>query len=132
MIEAIVENLDGKKQTYAALEQVIKRDTIVASNTSSLCITELAASTTRPDRFAGLHFFNPVPLMKLVEVIRALQTSDDTYQTVFAFAQSLGKEAVTARTAPGSSSTDCSCRTCSMPFARTRTDSGPLKTSTTP
>jgi 3-hydroxybutyryl-CoA dehydrogenase len=101
VIEAIVENLDWKKQTYAALEGVIKRDTIIASNTSSLCMTELAASTMRPDRFGGLHFFNPVPLMKLVEVIRALQTSDDTYQTVFAFAQSLGKEAVTAPDRPG-------------------------------
>jgi 3-hydroxybutyryl-CoA dehydrogenase len=101
VIEAIVENLDWKKQTYAALEGVIARDTIIVSNTSSLCMTELAASTMRPDRFGGLHFFNPVPLMKLVEVIRALQTSDDTYQTVFAFAQSLGKEAVTAPDRPG-------------------------------
>jgi 3-hydroxybutyryl-CoA dehydrogenase len=101
VIEAIVENLDWKRQTYAALEGVIKRDTILVSNTSSLCMTELAASTRRPDRFCGLHFFNPVPLMKLVEVIRALQTSDDTYQTVFAFAQSLGKEAVTAPDRPG-------------------------------
>jgi 3-hydroxybutyryl-CoA dehydrogenase len=101
VIEAIVENLDVKKQTYAALEKVIRRDTIVVSNTSSLCITELAASTARADRFAGLHFFNPVPLMKLVEVIRALPTGDDTYQTVFAFAQSLGKEAVTAPDRPG-------------------------------
>ena len=71
------------------------------SNTSSLCITELAAATKRPDRFAGLHFFNPVPLMKLVEVIRALTTSDETYQTVFAFAQSLGKEPITAPDRPG-------------------------------
>jgi 3-hydroxybutyryl-CoA dehydrogenase len=101
VIEAIVENLDVKKRTYAALEKVIRRDTIVVSNTSSLCITELAASTARADRFAGLHFFNPVPLMKLVEVIRALPTGDDTYQTVFAFAQSLGKEAVTAPDRPG-------------------------------
>ena len=75
--------------------------TIFLSNTSSLCITELAAATTRPDRFGGLHFFNPVPLMKLVEVIRALTTSDDTYQTVFAFAQSLGKEPITAPDRPG-------------------------------
>ena len=74
---------------------------IFCSNTSSLCITELAAKTKRPDRFAGLHFFNPVPLMKLVEVIRGLTTSDDTYQQVFAFAQSLGKEPITAPDKPG-------------------------------
>jgi len=101
IIEAIIENLDEKRATYAALEQVIGDHTIFLSNTSSLCITELAAATTRPDRFGGLHFFNPVPLMKLVEVIRALTTSDETYQTVFAFAQSLGKEPITAPDRPG-------------------------------
>jgi len=100
-IEAIVENLDEKKRTYAALEPVVGEATAFASNTSSLCITELAAATRRPDRFAGLHFFNPVPLMKLVEVIRALTTSEETYQTVFAFAQSLGKEPITAPDRPG-------------------------------
>ena len=79
----------------------MRRDAIFVSNTSSLCITELAAATSRPDRFGGLHFFNPVPLMKLVEVIRALTTSDETYQAVFAFAQSLGKEPITAPDRPG-------------------------------
>src|SRR5438445_10677796 len=68
VIEAIIENLDEKRRTYAAVEQVVKDHTIILSNTSSLCITELAATTKRPDRFGGLHFFNPVPLMKLVEV----------------------------------------------------------------
>ncbi len=101
IIEAIVENLDDKKQTYQALEKIVKKEAIFLSNTSSLCITELAAATERPDRFGGLHFFNPVPLMKLVEVIRALTTSDETYQTVFAFAQSLGKEPITAPDRPG-------------------------------
>jgi len=101
VIEAIIENLDTKRQTYAALEAVVGDQTIFLSNTSSLCITELAAATRRPDRFGGLHFFNPVPLMKLVEVIRALTTSDETYQTVFAFAQSLGKEPITAPDRPG-------------------------------
>jgi 3-hydroxybutyryl-CoA dehydrogenase len=75
--------------------------TIIVSNTSSLCITELAAATKRPDRFGGLHFFNPVPVMKLVEVIRALTTSDETYKTTFAFAQSLDKEPITAPDRPG-------------------------------
>jgi 3-hydroxybutyryl-CoA dehydrogenase len=74
---------------------------IFCSNTSSLCITELASKTRRPDRFAGLHFFNPVPIMKLVEVVRGLATSDGTYSTVFAFAQSLGKHAITAPDKPG-------------------------------
>jgi 3-hydroxybutyryl-CoA dehydrogenase len=101
IIEAIVENLGQKRETYASLEPIVKPHTIFLSNTSSLCITELAAATSRPDRFGGLHFFNPVPLMKLVEVIRALTTSDETYQTVFAFAQSLGKEPITAPDRPG-------------------------------
>jgi 3-hydroxybutyryl-CoA dehydrogenase len=101
IVEAIVENLDEKRATYAALERVVSDRTIFVSNTSSLCITELAAATKRPDRFAGLHFFNPVPVMKLVEVIRALTTSDDTYQTTFGFAQSLGKEPITAPDRPG-------------------------------
>jgi len=101
VIEAIVENLEEKKQTYTALETCVKPHTIFVSNTSSLCITELAASTPRPDRFGGLHFFNPVPIMKLVEVIRALTTSDGTYETLMMFAKSLGKEPVTAPDRPG-------------------------------
>ena len=101
VVEAIVENLDEKCQTYAALEKVIGDRTLLASNTSSLCITELAATTKRPDRFGGLHFFNPVPIMKLVEVIRALTTSDETYHVLFAFAQSLGKDPITAPDRPG-------------------------------
>jgi 3-hydroxybutyryl-CoA dehydrogenase len=101
VIEAIVENIDAKATTFAAVEAVVGAQTILCSNTSSLCITELAAKTKRPDKFAGLHFFNPVPLMKLVEVIRGLSTSDETYQKVFAFAQSLGKEPITAPDKPG-------------------------------
>jgi 3-hydroxybutyryl-CoA dehydrogenase len=101
VVEAIVENLDEKRATYAALEGVVPERTIFVSNTSSLCITELAAATKRPDRFGGLHFFNPVPVMKLVEVIRALTTSDETYKTTFAFAQSLDKEPITAPDRPG-------------------------------
>ena len=101
VIEAIVENVDEKAKAFAALDAIAGEHTIFCSNTSSLCITELAAKTRRPDRFAGLHFFNPVPIMKLVEVIRALTTSDATYQTVFAFAESLGKEPITAPDKPG-------------------------------
>ncbi len=101
IIEAIIENVEEKAKVYGVLDGVVGERTIYCSNTSSLCITELAAKTKRPDRFAGLHFFNPVPLMKLVEVIRALTTSDETYQTVFAFAQSLGKDPITAPDKPG-------------------------------
>jgi 3-hydroxybutyryl-CoA dehydrogenase len=101
VVEAIIENIDDKIAAYTALDAVIGPQAILASNTSSLCITELAARTRRPDRFGGLHFFNPVPLMKLVEVIRALTTSDETYQALFAFSQSLGKEPITAPDKPG-------------------------------
>ena len=101
IIEAIIEKVDEKGKSYATLESVVGGDTIFCSNTSSLCITELSSKTNRPDRFAGLHFFNPVPIMKLVEVIRGLATSDQTYQSVFAFAQSLGKEPITAPDKPG-------------------------------
>ncbi|HEY6359709.1 MAG TPA: 3-hydroxybutyryl-CoA dehydrogenase, partial [Vicinamibacterales bacterium] len=101
VMEAIVEIVDEKQKAFAALEAVVGPQSIFCSNTSSLCITELAAATKRPDRFAGLHFFNPVPLMKLVEVIRGLTTTDPTYRTAFAFAQSLGKEPITAPDRPG-------------------------------
>jgi 3-hydroxybutyryl-CoA dehydrogenase len=94
VIEAIVENLAVKKETYAALDKICKPETIFCSNTSSLTITEMSAATARPDRFAGLHFFNPVPVMKLVEVVRTISTSDATAEAVFAFAKSLGKEPV--------------------------------------
>ena len=96
VIEAIVENVDAKRQAYAQAEAVVGAHCLLASNTSSLCVTELAAASARPDRFGGLHFFNPVPLMKLVEVIRALSTSQATFDALFAFAQALGKEPVTA------------------------------------
>src|SRR5258705_9864977 len=101
VIEAIVENLDEKRAIYEAVEAAVRPETILASNTSSLCITELAAATKRPDRFGGLHFFNPVPLMKLVEVIRALTTSAETNQALTEFASSLGKEPIAAPDRPG-------------------------------
>ncbi len=101
VIEAVVENLDAKREVFGALESAVGEKTIFVSNTSSLCVTEIASATRRPDRVGGLHFFNPVPIMKLVEVIRALTTSDETYQVVFAFAQSLGKEPITAPDRPG-------------------------------
>ena len=96
VIEAIVENLETKNETFAALDRACKAETIFCSNTSSLTITEMSAATTRPDRFAGLHFFNPVPVMKLVEVVRTIATSKETEDTVFEFAKSLGKEPIRA------------------------------------
>ncbi len=97
IIEAIVENLEVKKETFGDLDRLCKPETIFCSNTSSLTITEMSAATRRPDRFAGLHFFNPVPVMKLVEVVRTIATSEETVETVFAFAESLGKEPIRAR-----------------------------------
>ena len=101
IVEAIVENVDAKREVFATLEPVVGPDTVFASNTSSLCITELAAATRRPERFIGLHFFSPVPIMKLVEVIRGLATSDEMYERVFAFGRSVGKDPVTAPDRPG-------------------------------
>jgi len=97
VIEAIIENAELKKETYAALDKIVKKDALFASNTSSLTITELSMATTRPKQFVGLHFFNPVPLMKLVEVVRTILTSDDAFDRAYAFAKSLGKEPVSCR-----------------------------------
>jgi 3-hydroxybutyryl-CoA dehydrogenase len=97
VVEAITENPQIKKETYTAIDSIVKKEAIFASNTSSLTITELSMATARPKQFVGLHFFNPVPLMKLVEVVRTILTTDDTFNTAFAFAKSLGKEPVSCR-----------------------------------
>ena len=97
VIEAVVENLDSKKALFGELDRICGESAVFCSNTSSLTITELAAATRRPDRFAGLHFFNPVPVMKLVEVVRAIATSDETVTTVSEFARSLGKQPIFAK-----------------------------------
>ncbi len=91
IIEAIIENLEEKKKMFASLEAVVKKETIVASNTSSISITELLTSTKRPERFIGLHFFNPVPLMKLVEVVKTIATAAEVYDSAYEFAKKLGK-----------------------------------------
>jgi len=91
VIEAVIENLEAKKEAFGRLEPVLKKEAILASNTSSLSITEMAVTTKRPQRFVGLHFFNPVPLMKLVEVIRTIQTEPGIEEAVLGFAKSLGK-----------------------------------------
>jgi len=91
VIEAIIENVPQKKEMYAALDAVVKKDAIFASNTSSISITELMTATKRPERFIGLHFFNPVPLMKLVEVVRTIATSPEVFDTAYEFGKKLGK-----------------------------------------
>jgi 3-hydroxybutyryl-CoA dehydrogenase len=97
VIEAIIENAQLKKETYAELDKIVKPEALFASNTSSLTITELSMATARPKQFVGLHFFNPVPVMKLVEVVRTILTDDASFDAAFAFAKSLGKEAVSCR-----------------------------------
>jgi len=91
IIEAVIENVGQKKEMYAALDGIVKKDAIFASNTSSISITELMTATKRPERFVGLHFFNPVPLMKLVEVVRTIATASDVYETAYEFGKKLGK-----------------------------------------
>ncbi len=91
VIEAIIENVDEKKKMYASIDGIVKKDAIFASNTSSISITELLTSTKRPEHFVGLHFFNPVPLMKLVEVARTIATSDEVFEAAYEFAKKLGK-----------------------------------------
>jgi 3-hydroxybutyryl-CoA dehydrogenase len=97
VVEAIVENLEEKCRTFAALDEVAKEDAIFASNTSSLTITQIAMATTRPDRFVGLHYFNPVPVMKLVEVVRTLATDEKVVAQVHQYVRETGKEPVDCR-----------------------------------
>jgi len=101
VIEAVVEDLKVKREVLIALDDCVRRDAIFASNTSSLCITEMASATTRPNRFLGLHFFSPVPVMSMVEVVKGLTTSDETYQAGIGFIKSIGKTAVSAPDQPG-------------------------------
>lgn len=101
VIEAVVENMVIKKEIYGHLDKICKPETIFASNTSSLSIGDMAAVTDRQDKFLGLHFFNPVPVMKLCEVVKTLDTSAATFDAAFAFAESVGKTCVTAKDSPG-------------------------------
>jgi 3-hydroxybutyryl-CoA dehydrogenase len=101
MIEAVVENAEVKKELFHAADDALPSDAILASNTSSIPITELAAATSRPERVIGMHFFNPVPVLALVEVIRAEQTSDETAGAIVALARDLGKTPAEANDFPG-------------------------------
>ncbi len=91
VIEAIIENVDEKRKTYEQLDEIVKKDAIFASNTSSISVTELMTSTKRPERFIGLHFFNPVPMMKLVEVVKTIATAPEVFDTAVEFGKKLGK-----------------------------------------
>lgn len=101
VVEAAVENMGVKKQLFAALDAIVPPHAILASNTSSLCITEMASATKRGDKILGIHFFNPVPVMPLIEFVRTILTSDETMQTAREFGASLGKTMVTAKDTPG-------------------------------
>ncbi|RMG40232.1 MAG: 3-hydroxybutyryl-CoA dehydrogenase [Candidatus Dadabacteria bacterium] len=101
IIEAIIENVEIKCDLFKELDTLIPENTIFASNTSSISITRLAASTTRPEKMIGMHFMNPVPVMKLVELIRGLQTSDETYNTICSVVEQMGKTSVLAVDMPG-------------------------------
>jgi len=101
IIEAATEEMESKKALFAELDKLCKPDTIIATNTSSLSITEIAAATGRPDKIIGMHFFNPVPMMKLVEIIKGLATSDETRDVIVELTKTLGKTPVEVAEAPG-------------------------------
>ncbi|WP_077368931.1 3-hydroxybutyryl-CoA dehydrogenase [Anaerosalibacter sp. Marseille-P3206] len=101
VIEAIAEDMKVKRETFKKLDDICKPEAILASNTSSLSITEIASSTNRPEKVIGMHFFNPVPVMKLVEVIKGIATSEETRNTIFELAEKLGKTPVEVEEAPG-------------------------------
>ncbi|KEI08724.1 3-hydroxybutyryl-CoA dehydrogenase, partial [Clostridium sp. K25] len=101
VVEAAIENMEIKKQIFSELDNICKEETILASNTSSLSITEVASATNRPEKVIGMHFFNPAPVMKLVEVIRGMATSKETFDTIKEISEAIGKEPVEVAEAPG-------------------------------
>jgi len=101
VVEAAIENLEIKKSVFAELDGICKPETIFASNTSSISITAIAAATKRSDKFIGMHFFNPATVMKLIEVIRGANTSEETFQTIYKLSQDIGKDPVEVKEAPG-------------------------------
>ena len=101
VIEAVIENIELKKQVYKELDQLCAKDTILATNTSGLSITEIASMTKRPEKVIGMHFFNPVPVMKLVEIIKGQSTSEETFAVIKALSEKLGKTPITVNEAPG-------------------------------
>lgn len=101
VIEAAIENMEIKKSIFGELDKLCKAETIFATNTSSLSITEIASATNRPDKFIGMHFFNPAPVMKLVEIIKGIATSEETFQAIKELSMTIGKEPVAVEEAPG-------------------------------
>jgi 3-hydroxybutyryl-CoA dehydrogenase len=101
VIEAIVEDLAPKQELFAELERISRPDAVLATNTSALSVTEIAAATSTPERVVGMHFFNPAPLMPLVEIIRAELTADDAFETAYAFGEKLGKHPIRCYDTPG-------------------------------
>ncbi|MFW9856859.1 MAG: 3-hydroxyacyl-CoA dehydrogenase family protein [Candidatus Thorarchaeota archaeon] len=101
IIEAIIENRDLKRKVFAEIDAICKPEVVFASNTSSISITDMAAATKRPDKFIGMHFFNPVPVMRLVEIIKGYETSEETYLFIDELSKKLGKETVLVNEAPG-------------------------------
>ncbi|HST53353.1 MAG TPA: 3-hydroxybutyryl-CoA dehydrogenase [Pyrinomonadaceae bacterium] len=101
VIEAITENLEAKRELFGTLDRVVRKDAILASNTSSISITKLGAATARPDKVIGMHFMNPVPVMKLVEVIRGIATSDETWALTRGLSERMGKTALECNDSPG-------------------------------
>ncbi|MDO6354006.1 MULTISPECIES: 3-hydroxybutyryl-CoA dehydrogenase [Caloramator] len=101
VIEAIIEDMKAKKELFKRLDEICSEKTVLASNTSSLSITEIAAATNRPDRVIGMHFFNPAPVMKLIEIIRGIATSDETFEKIKEISLKIGKDPVEVKEAPG-------------------------------
>jgi 3-hydroxybutyryl-CoA dehydrogenase len=101
VIEAVIEDIATKTAVFKELDSVLAPAAVIASNTSALSVTDLAEATARPDRVVGMHFFNPAPVLKLVEVVRTAHTSNEAFETAFRFAQDLGKEPIACRDTPG-------------------------------
>jgi 3-hydroxybutyryl-CoA dehydrogenase len=101
VIEAIVEELEPKRELFAALEDVVGPEAVLATNTSALSVTEIAAATSRPERVVGMHFFNPAPLLPLVEIVRTEHASEEAYETAYSFAERLGKTPIRCHDTPG-------------------------------
>ena len=101
VIEAIVEELEPKQTLFAELERIVGPDAVLATNTSALSVTEIASATERPERVVGMHFFNPAPLMPLVEIVRAERTADEAFEQAYAFAERLGKRPIRCHDTPG-------------------------------
>jgi 3-hydroxybutyryl-CoA dehydrogenase len=101
VIEAIVEELGPKRELFAELDRIVKPEAVLATNTSALSVTEIAAATSRPERVVGIHFFNPAPLLPLVEIVRTQLSSDDAVETAFAFGEAIGKRPIRCNDTPG-------------------------------